>query len=393
VRPAAAVVTPANSTAQIFAGSTYYNRDWTTYAQPQVVPFLLGPHGIADAIDRNSGGNNRDVVVLASGWGAGQTGTALGLMQAENDRALNNVKLVILDNDSNRAGGGFWTTYAPFAPLLATSAAPTPSHLDVPVVDVAYEYNINSDAPTYPLNLLADVNSLVAYIYDYGAQSTAPVPADILANPAPGEHYVLAPDGSVVNQYKSGGNITYVTFESNGLPLVQPLRSLPGGNVLADALEPVLTVLVDAGYKDNSAIPTDPSVTRPVGLLPTASETIAAARQLRVALARGVHAAQNDLPSPTNTVKGLSAAVVDQKTSGASTSVVPQALPPLPQPATPLKDTTGTSTAHKTPTGSITPDAPSSSRARRPQQKIVAGFASAPKAAGRSAVFRLWTSR
>ena len=381
VRLAAAVVTPANSTAQIFAGSTYYNQDWTTYAQPQVIPFLQGPQGIADAIDRNSGGNSKNVVLLASGWGAGQTGTALGLMQARSDPALNNVKLVILDNNSNRAGGGFWTTYAAFAPLLATSAAPTPSHLDVPVVDVAYEYNINSDAPTYPLNLLADANSLVAYIDDYGAQSTAPVPAGILANPTPGEHYVLAPNGSVVNQYKSGGKITYVTFESDGLPLLQPLRSLPGGNALADALEPVLTVLVDAGYKDNSPIPTDPSATRPLGLLPTASEATAAARQLRVAVAQGAqgaHAAQTDLPSPTGAVRNPTAGLVGQKTSVAATSVVRQALLSLPQPVTPLKDTTDTNTAHKMLPGPITPDAPSSSRAR-PLQKIVGGLSSALK--------------
>ena len=301
-------------------------------------------------------------------------------MQAKDDPALDNVKLVILDNNSNRAGGGFWTTYAPFSPLLATSAAPTPSHLDVPVVDVAYEYNINSDAPTYPLNLLADANSLVAYIDDYGAQSTAPVPAGILADPTPGEHYVLAPNGSVVNQYKSGGTITYVTFESDGLPLLQPLRSLPGGNVLADALEPVLTVLVNAGYKDNSPIPTDPSVTRPLGLLPTASEATAAGRQLRAAVAQGAqgaHAGQTD-PPPTGTVASLTTGLVGQKGSVASTSVVPQALQSLPQPVTPLKDTTDTSTAHKTLPGPITPDAPSSSRAR-PLQKIVGGLSSALK--------------
>ena len=60
---------------------------------------------------------------MASGWGAGQTGTALGILAVATPTrtTLNNVKLVILDNNTNRAGGGFWTTYNIFAPLLLTS--------------------------------------------------------------------------------------------------------------------------------------------------------------------------------------------------------------------------------------------------------------------------------
>ena len=86
----------------------------------------------------------------------------------------------MLDNNTNRAGGGFWTTYYPFAPLLFTSAAPTPSDTGIPVLDVGYDYNINGNAATYPINLFADVNSLVAYVFDYGGQADAPVPQYII---------------------------------------------------------------------------------------------------------------------------------------------------------------------------------------------------------------------
>jgi hypothetical protein len=134
-----ALITPANSTAQIFASSSYYGVDWSQYGPQQVVPFFLGPQGIVDALDRN--GSDPNAVVLSSGWGAGQTSTALAIMQANHDPAMNNLKLVVLDNNTNRAGGGFWTTYYPFAPLLLTSSAPTPSDTNVPVADTAYEYN------------------------------------------------------------------------------------------------------------------------------------------------------------------------------------------------------------------------------------------------------------
>ncbi len=51
--------------------------------------------------------------VTASGWGAGQTGTALGILDAneQSTTTLDSIGLVILDNNTNRAGGGFWTTY------------------------------------------------------------------------------------------------------------------------------------------------------------------------------------------------------------------------------------------------------------------------------------------
>ena len=296
----AALITPANSTAQVFAGSEYYNRDWSQYGQPQVVPFFSGPQGIANAV---AGGADdpSGIVVLSSGWGAGQTATALGILQDRNDPALDNVKLVVLDNNTNRAAGGFWTTYWFGAPLLLTSAAPTPSSTKVPVTDVAYEYNVNSDAPTYPLNVLSDANTMAAYLGDYGAQATAPVPDVALEPVAPGAqhyHYIVAPDGTIVDTVPVPGNITYVTFTSSGLPLLRPLRMIPGGNIIADPIEPALEVMVDAGYKDNSPIPQDPGQTRPVGLFPSVSETQTALGRLPGAAQEGAQTAVGELPAP-----------------------------------------------------------------------------------------------
>lgn len=315
-----ALITPANSTAQIFAGTTYYGTNYANegYGQQQVVPFFLGPQGIADAI---SAADGDPTVVLASGWGAGQTGTALKQLRDNNDPALDDIDLVILDNNSNRGGGGFWTTYSVFAPLLLTSAEPTASDLDVAVLDVAYEYNINSSAPVDPLNPFALGNSLVAYLYGYGAQQTADVPEEAIADakgldddPDVHYHYVLTPDGQVVSKTPlEGSTTTYVTFESGDLPLLRPLRLLPGGDVLADALEPTFTELVNAGYDDglgeegNEAIPLDPRVSRPMqpgsslGNLGDVPGTLQTGLDVGVEDA-GVETAKVDLESPTNLV-------------------------------------------------------------------------------------------
>ncbi len=192
-------------------------------------------------------------------------------MNANNDPALSNLKLVILDNNSNRAGGGFWTTYYPFAPLLLTSAEPTPSDTTAPIVDVGYEYNVNSNAVPYPTNVVSDLNSLVAYAYGYGygAQESAPMPDLALEPVEPGAqhyHYVVAPDGTVVQTIPVNGNITYVTFQSDGLPLTRPLKMLPGGSILADGNKAIPGATHDGATSPGRANP----VTQVVGNISSA---------------------------------------------------------------------------------------------------------------------------
>jgi hypothetical protein len=301
-----ALVSAANSTSQFFAGSSYYGTNWTTqYGEQQVVPFFRGPQGLADVINGVQVDDSQ-TGVTASGWGAGQTGTALGILdQNQNQDALDSIGLVILDNNTNRAGGGFWTTYAAFAPLLFTSADPTPSDLELggPLLDVAYEYNINSSAAVDPLNPFAIGNSLAAYAFGYGAENrglqiTQATDGGPLTYTAPdgthtelvnGTHYVVDEDGDLlvvdpVNGTTSptntpgtlkdanGDPVTtiFVTVDSGNLPLTRPLRLIPGGDILANAIDPVMTDLVNAGYNDGKglstdpAIPVNPTITRPM---------------------------------------------------------------------------------------------------------------------------------
>jgi hypothetical protein len=171
--------------------------------------------------------------------------------------------------------------------LLLTSAEPTPSDLGVPVLDVAYEYNINSDAPVDPLNPFALGNSLAAYAYGYGQESTAlniTQAVDTEGNKSlvfhgvdgdvplkPGRHYIVK-NGKIINGDGDpvDGTTTYVTVATDELPLTRPLRLLPGGDILADTIDPTMTQLVNAGYNDgkgipgDEAIPKDPTVTRPM---------------------------------------------------------------------------------------------------------------------------------
>jgi PE-PPE domain len=318
-----AVITPANSTSQFFAGTTYYGTDYGNgdYGEVTVVPFLAGPEGIADAIRDASEnlGEDEPLIVLASGWGAGQTGTALGMLStAERE----DIDLVILDNNTNRAGGGFWTTYGLFAPLLLTEADPTPINLPgVVILDVGYQYNINSNAPTDPLNPFSLGNSLAAYVFGYGAESTAltiepddqgdlRLP-DENGNPVvlvPGRHYVVE-NGRVVDDLSAPGpagdpntSTIYVTVVSEDLPLTRPLRLIPGGDILADALDPTLRELVDAGYEGGQPIPTNPTVPRPMRPGSSFENLDGLPGTLQTGLREGGETLEDDISNPTSFV-------------------------------------------------------------------------------------------
>ena len=318
----AALITPASSTAQFFATSQYYNVDWEAeYGAKQVVPFFLGPQGIVESVDENSN-DPSGVVVLSSGWGAGQTSTALSIMHDNSDPAQNSTDLVVLDNNTNRAAGGFWTTYWMFAPLLHTSNKPPPEKTIVPVVDVAYQYNINSNAPTYATNGIALLNSLAAYIVDYRGQRTAPMPEKALQPVDAGGqhyHYIVQPDGSYTTS-EVDGNITYVTFAKDGLPLLAPLRVIPGGDAIADLLEPELTKIVEAGYANGQSIPEDPTVTQPVRLFPPRSQTAATHTELGDAAQETLNTASTNRPSSGGSVTNAVEAINDTVTESSASS-------------------------------------------------------------------------
>ena len=76
-----ALVSAANSTSQFFAGIDVlrHGLDERRTATQQVVPFLLGPAGHRGCDQRcTMTATLIRTGVTASGWGAGQTGTALG---------------------------------------------------------------------------------------------------------------------------------------------------------------------------------------------------------------------------------------------------------------------------------------------------------------------------
>jgi hypothetical protein len=258
-----------------FYGGRYSNGD---YGDVVVVNFFEGPAGIEQALRANAGDGKPDVV-LASGWGASNASQVLAANP--NDPVITNT-LWVLDNNLNIPNGGFATRYPVFSRLVLIDPTPTPTTTDATVIQTRYQYDINSDAPAYPGNPVAMANSLAAYLQGRDKSNVQlPVEANgdigcdgcTVESTGTDTWTVTLKDGTTAD-VKKVGKTTYVTYRTDTLPLVAPLRDNGGvlGNTLADAVEPALTAVVNYGYPDNNPIG-DPNELKPGGLVPTAQET------------------------------------------------------------------------------------------------------------------------
>ncbi len=297
------------------------------------VNFFSGPAGIYQALQANAGEQN---AVIASGWGAANASLLLRQMDAQNDPILEQT-LFVLDNDVAMPDGGFGTRYPWFA-LIGVNPLPTPSLTDAAgVVEVAYEYDYNSNAPADVWNVLAAVNSLVAYLYRHLNQAELNLPVDEYGQPTvtcggantcgitdndeelacPDARCDSVPVGDRVAAYVTKrGNTTYVTYTSNGLPLANLIRDvLPFGDFIADLTEPLLKTLVDAAYYGGNPIPADPSQYRPARLLPPPNEIAATAAKVPSAIEEGITAATSpelSTTSPEPSTTSTTTVIADQ---------------------------------------------------------------------------------
>ncbi|WP_163690189.1 PE-PPE domain-containing protein [Mycolicibacterium gadium] len=245
------------------------------------VNFREGPAGIKAALDANAGEQN---AVISSGWGAANA----SLLLLTQDPAYANT-VFILDNDVARPDGGFGTRYPWFA-LIGVNPIPTPSEVPAQAaVNVGYQYDYNSNAPSYVLNPFSAVNSLAAYLNTRLNQAEIDLPVNADGTPSVtcnANTCAITESGAVLDcpdaRCSSPGdritayvttrdNTTYVTYTTDELPLTALIRTYLGDYV-ADVLDPVLELLVNFGYYEGNPIPSDPSAYRPGAFLPSSAD-------------------------------------------------------------------------------------------------------------------------
>jgi len=144
------------------------------------------------------------------------------------------VSFMLLSN-LNRPNGGILARgpEGSFNPLLGVTAnGPTPTDTQYKTVDITRQYDGVSDAVTNPLNGLAVLNANIGFFLLHGDYS----------------RFSLEPGGGAILQDQYG-DTTYYMIPTTVLPLLIPLSNFGGlGFALADMWDPVLRVMVEAGY-------------------------------------------------------------------------------------------------------------------------------------------------
>lgn len=196
------------------------------------------------------------------------------------------VSFVVIGNPY-RPNGGFLARFPMLANLLtpSTQTNVTPTDTGFATYDIARQYDMWADFPTYPLNLLADINALFGLMNHWYLPESITLPlgnliSTVSLDPASPDYN---PD-TVVQHY---GDTTYHTIPAQHLPMLYPLRWI-GLGPLTDIVEPTLRVLIELGY-DRTASPGQ--VVR-AGLFPNVDPAQLAA-DLGAAFAEGAAAFQD----------------------------------------------------------------------------------------------------
>jgi diacyltrehalose acyltransferase len=146
------------------------------------------------------------------------------------------LQFVLVEDVDNPDGGTLESSSIPGLSLPVTPAD-TPYTTDIYTI----EYSGASDFPQYPLNLVADLNALSAFV-------------DLHPFLEPGYPTTFNPSelaGAVQEPTSPGydGATEYFLIPTQNLPLLDGLRDIPGvGPALADLIQPDLRVIVDLGY-------------------------------------------------------------------------------------------------------------------------------------------------
>lgn len=179
----------------------------------------------------------------------------------------------LLLGSGNRPNGGFLERFAglviPGMPGFDFNGA-EPTTAGIATIDVAAQYDANADFPQFPINLVADLNAVLGFVYTHAGYGDGPLPQPFPAvwppsQPLTGPYvddYVLG-STDIVKQVT--GDTTFYFIPTTELPLLGPLRTLGVPESWLDVVQPALRVIVEAGY--DRSVPFGEPV--PAQLIPT----------------------------------------------------------------------------------------------------------------------------
>ena len=195
-----------------------------------------------------------------------------------------------------------------YLPILDWSfTGPEPTDTPFDTVVITRQYDAFADFPFYPLNLVADLNAVLGFIYAHMYSLDVSLAPDTTTPPPIHSEY---------------GDTDYYFFETEDLPLFGPLRTLGVPEQLIDVVEPFFKVVVELGY-DRSIPAGEPTPARLIPMLDPAKVT----EDLVNAVGEGINnaAALIGAPPPLSTSAAAATAdpdaVVEQVLSSPGTAL------------------------------------------------------------------------
>lgn len=177
---------------------------------------------------------NRNILFVTASQGAvvlSEVKRYLGQLPSDQMPPSDSLTFILVGNP-DRPNGGFLSRFS--GNFLAWTGFPFGGSTPVDTYttyDIVNAYDGVSNFPRYPLNLLSTMNAVMGLFYAH------PVPPDI-----------LNPNADISVSVE--GQTTYVTVFPQHLPLLRPLYD-GGLGAIADVIEPLIKVWVDAGYDNN----------------------------------------------------------------------------------------------------------------------------------------------
>ncbi len=169
---------------------------------------------------------------------------------------------------ANRPDGGLFERFPGFymPGFESDFNGAEPTNAGVQMIDIANQYDPLGDFPEYPINLVADLNSVLGFLYAHSAYGEGAIPgltpaSEPMTGPYASE-YLL---GSTEIVKQVDGDTTFYFIPTTDLPLLDPLRSLGVPESWLNIVQPALQVIVEAGY-DRSIPFGDPT---PAELIPS----------------------------------------------------------------------------------------------------------------------------
>lgn len=359
----------------------------TTVTPEEFSPFFTGGMTFGDSVAtglglldtdvrRYLGRNGEPLVVFGNSQSATVATEEKRNLATDPTVTADNLQFVLIGNP-NRPNGGFLQRFYPITiPIVDYLPTTSPADTGGPVTtDISFQYDIASDFPTYPLNVLAMLNTFIGIGIHGSYTSTRDgySESDLLTE-------INDPDNR-----QTVGNTTYVTIPTRVLPLAQAIRDTGytlGLSALttpvADLLEPTLRVLVELGYHRTVGYGAQNSF----GVIPAANPVTvvgdlitAAGEGINNAVSRG---APRPAPPPvpaqvTTSSPEPPAAHRDLATEQAATPLAAQAIPDTAHRSDDTQDTRDTerqpATTQSHPDASPPPGSPDDPSAHRRQNQ------------------------